>query len=85
MLPPISTESAGDAEWNYRCSRNPSQDGGNLVTGCFPEFRVSAAKELIEIAVQDPCSRLKQQVSAAWRPAHRLTFVEALVHDLVDR
>ena len=44
--------------------RSPSQNGGNLVTRYFPEPRVAAANELIEIAVQDPCSHLKQQVSA---------------------
>jgi hypothetical protein len=74
-----------DSHWGMHFVRSPSQNGGNLVTRYFPESRVAAANELIEIAVQDPCSRLKQQVSAAWRPPHRLTFVEALVHDLVDR
>jgi hypothetical protein len=37
------------------------------------------------VAVEDPCSGLKQQMSAARRPSHRLTLVKAFVHDLVDR
>jgi len=40
---------------------------------------------LIEIAVEDACSGLKQQMSAPRRPPHRLTLVEAFVHDLVNR
>jgi hypothetical protein len=38
---------------------------------------------LIEIAVEDSCSGLEQQVSATGHPAHRLTLVEAFVYDLL--
>jgi hypothetical protein len=41
--------------------------------------------DLIGVAFEDSCSGLKQQVRTARGPAHRLTFVEALVDDLVDR
>jgi len=41
--------------------------------------------ELIEVAVEDPCSGLEQQASATRRPAHPLKLVKAFVQDLVDR
>jgi hypothetical protein len=46
---------------------------------------IAATDELIEVAVENAGPGLKQQVGAARCPAHRLTFVTALVDDLVDR
>ncbi|MEA2792564.1 MAG: hypothetical protein QOG73_4970 [Acetobacteraceae bacterium] len=68
-----------------RLDQSPSQNGGNIVAWWLPKRGVATADELIEIAVEDSCSGLEQQVSATGRPAHRLTLVEAFVHDLVDR
>jgi Bacterial extracellular solute-binding protein, family 7 len=63
----------------------PSQNGGKVVACRFPERRVSTTDELIEVAVENACSGLEQQVSAARGPPHGLTLVEAFVHDLIDR
>src|SRR5487761_2606402 len=67
------------------CPRSPSQTGGKVVACRFPERWVAATHELIEVAVEDACSGLKQQMSAPRGPPHRLTLVKAFVHDLVDR
>jgi hypothetical protein len=55
---------------------SPSQNGGNIVAWWLPKRGVATADELIEIAVEDACSGLEQQVSAGGRPAHRLTLVQ---------
>ena len=41
--------------------------------------------ELIEVAVENMSSGRKQEMSAARRPAHRLSLVHSFVDDLVDR
>jgi hypothetical protein len=43
---------------------SPSQTGGKVVACRFPERWVAATDKLIEIAVEDACSGLKQQMSA---------------------
>jgi hypothetical protein len=62
-----------------------SQSGGNAGLLWAPERGIAATNELIEVAVENAGSGLKQQMDAARCPAHRLTFVAALVDDLVDR
>ena len=39
---------------------------------------------MVEIPVEDSRPGLKKEMSTAVRPPHRLAFVGALVHDLVD-
>jgi hypothetical protein len=43
--------------------QSPSKNEGSFAGRCFPESRVAAENELIEIAGQDLCSGLKQQVT----------------------
>jgi hypothetical protein len=64
---------------------SPSQSGGNSGVRWWSEGGVAAADQLAEITIDHTRSGLQQQVRAAWRPTHRLSFIEAFVHNLVDR
>ena len=70
------TEEAVSA-WHAPATGSPSQTGGKVVACRFPERWVAAADDLIEIAVEDACSGLKQQMSVPMGPPHRLTLVKA--------
>ena len=58
---------------------------GKSGVGRLSEIGVATADELIEVAVENPGARLKEQVSTFRRPTHRLAFVKTFVHDLVHR
>jgi hypothetical protein len=49
-----------------------------------PKRGIAVADDLVEVAIENAGSGLKQQVGTARRLAHRLTFATMLVDDLVD-
>jgi hypothetical protein len=65
VMIPLAPDVTGRAEFGgpndcYRYRLSPSQNGGKLALRCFSESRVTTVNKFIEIAVQDPRSRLKQ-------------------------
>ena len=50
----------------------------------FPEGRVPLTKQVLEFVVEYPCSDLKQKVSPARGPPHRLLLDEPLADHLID-
>ena len=50
-----------------------------------PIFGKTDTGELVEIAIEYPCSGLQEHMRPPLGPSHRLPLVEPLVHDLVER